>query len=175
MSAVACAFTGINGEMIALKDVSISAALRDLLADVTVHQTYRNDEPTKIEAVYTFPLPIDAVLLDFDIHIGNRQLKGTVVEKREAEKSYEDAIESGDTAIMLEQLEPGVYTMNVGNLLPLETVAVTFRTPCSTDGRETDSGSCCQPRSRRVRSLTASASPGAGNILIRREQVLDSD
>jgi Ca-activated chloride channel family protein len=127
MSAVACEFTGINGEMIALKDVSISAVLRDLLADVTVHQTYRNNEQTNIEAVYTFPLPVDAVLLDFDILIGDRHLKGAVVEKRAAEKSYEDAIESGDAAVMLEQLEPGVYTMNVGNLRPRETVTIGFR------------------------------------------------
>ena len=127
MSAVACAFTGINGELIALKDVSISALLRDLLADVTVRQTFRNDEPTNIEAIYTFPLPVDAVLLELDIRIGNRQLKGTVVEKRAAEKSYEDSIDSGDAAVMLEQLEPGVYTMNVGNLLPLESITISFR------------------------------------------------
>ena len=127
MSAVVCAFTGINGELIALKDVSISALLRDLLADVTVRQTFRNDEPTNIEAIYTFPLPVDAVLLELDIRIGNRQLKGTVVEKRAAEKSYEDSIDSGDAAVMLEQLEPGVYTMNVGNLLPLESITISFR------------------------------------------------
>jgi Ca-activated chloride channel family protein len=127
MSAVACAFTGINGEMIALKDVSISAVLRDLLADVTVSQTFTNTEQTNIEAVYTFPVPVDAVLLDLDIMIGDRHLKGAVVEKRAAEESYEGAIESGDAAVMLEQLEPGVYTMNVGNLLPFETITISFR------------------------------------------------
>jgi Ca-activated chloride channel family protein len=127
MSQLACAFTGIKGEMIALKDVSISAVLRDLLAEVSVSQTYRNEEPTNIEAVYTFPLPLDALLLDVDIVIGNRHLKGNVVEKRAAERSYENALESGDAAVMIEPLEPGVYTMNVGNLLPGETITVSFR------------------------------------------------
>ena len=127
MSQVACAFTGIKGELIALKDVSISAVLRDLLAEVTVSQTYRNEEQTNIEAVYTFPLPLDALLLEFEIVIGNRRLKGAVVEKRAAEKKYENAIESGDAEVMLEQLEPGIYKMNVGNLLPGETMTVTFR------------------------------------------------
>jgi Ca-activated chloride channel family protein len=127
MSQLACAFTGIKGEMIALKDVSISVVLRDLLADVSVAQTYRNDEPTSIEAVYTFPLPLDALLLDVDIVIGNRHLKGSVVEKQAAERSYENALESGDAAVMLEPLEPGVYTINVGNLLPGETITVRFR------------------------------------------------
>jgi Ca-activated chloride channel family protein len=127
MSQVACAFTGIKGERIALKDVSISAVLRDLLADVSVSQTYRNEEQTNIEAVYTFPLPLDALLLEFVLVIGNRRLKGSVVEKKAAEKKYEAAIEAGDAAVMLEQLEPGVYTMNVGNLLPGESMTVTFR------------------------------------------------
>lgn len=127
MSQLACAFAGIKGEMIALKDVSISAVLRDLLADVTVSQTYRNDERTNIEAVYTFPLPLDALLLDVDIVIGNRHLKGNVVEKRAAERSYEHALEASNAAVMIEPLEPGVYTMNVGNLLPGETITVSFR------------------------------------------------
>jgi Ca-activated chloride channel family protein len=101
--------------------------LRDLLAEVTVSQSYQNQEQKNIEAVYTFPLPLDAVLLDLDIVIGNRHLKGAVVEKRAAETKYEDAVESGDAAVMLEELEPGMYTMNVGNLLPGENVTITFR------------------------------------------------
>jgi Ca-activated chloride channel family protein len=127
MSQLACAFTGIHGEKVALKNVSVSAVLRDLLAEVTVFQSYRNEEQTNIEAVYTFPLPLDAVLLDLEIVIGDRHLKGAVVEKRAAEKEYEDAVESGDAAVMLEELEPGMYTMNVGNLLPGESATISFR------------------------------------------------
>jgi Ca-activated chloride channel family protein len=127
MSQLAYAFTGVNGEKVALKDVSVSAVLRDLLAEVTVSQSYRNEEQTNIEAVYTFPLPLDAVLLDLDIVIGSRHLKGAVVEKRAAERKYEDALESGDTAVMLEELEPGMYTLNVGNLLPGEDATITLR------------------------------------------------
>src|SRR3974390_2607883 len=103
MIQLACAFTGTHGEKVALKDVSVSAILRDLLAEVTVSQSYQNEEQTNIEAVYTFPLPLDAVLLDLDIVIGNRHLKGAVVEKRAAEKKYEEAVESGDAAVMLEE------------------------------------------------------------------------
>lgn len=38
MSQLACEFTGVNGEKVALKEVSISSVLRDLLAEVTVSQ-----------------------------------------------------------------------------------------------------------------------------------------
>lgn len=127
MSNLASALTGLGGELVALCDVDVSAVLRDLLAEVTVAQTYRNDEPVSIEAVYTFPLPLDAVLLDLEVDIGGRVLKGVVVEKKAAEEKYEDAVEAGDAAVMLQAIEPGLYTMNVGNLLPRETAKITFR------------------------------------------------
>jgi Ca-activated chloride channel family protein len=126
MSQPAAILIGKNHERIALCDVSVTAALRDLLAEVTVAQTYRNDEKASIEAVYTFPLPLDAVLLDLSVTIGGRKLKGAVVEKKAAEARYEDAIADGNAAVMLEQLEPGLYTMNVGNLLPGETAVIAF-------------------------------------------------
>ncbi|MBV6417433.1 MAG: hypothetical protein CMLOHMNK_02133 [Steroidobacteraceae bacterium] len=127
MNQLASALTGLEGERVALCDVAVSAVLQDLLAEVTVSQTYRNDEHTNIEAVYTFPLPLDAVLLDLEVDIGGRVLKGVVVEKKAAEEKYEDAVEAGDAAVMLEAIEPGLYTMNVGNLLPQETAKITFR------------------------------------------------
>ena len=127
MNNMASALTGTRGERVALTDVSVSAVLQDLLAEVTVVQAYRNDEPLNIEAVYTFPLPLDAVLLELDVEIGGRKLKGVVVEKKVAEEKYEDAIVAGDTAVMLEVIEPGLYTMNVGNLLPNETARITFK------------------------------------------------
>ena len=60
MSNLASALTGVHGERVALSGVAVAASLRDLLAEVTVSQTYRNDERVNIEAVYTFPLPLDA-------------------------------------------------------------------------------------------------------------------
>jgi Ca-activated chloride channel family protein len=126
VSPLASVLAGARGERIALSDVSVSATLRDLLGEVTVCQTYRNDEDVNIEAVYTFPLPLDAVLLDLRVEIGGRTLKGVVVEKKAAEEEYEDAVAAGDAAVMLEAIEPGLYTMNVGNLLPKETAIIRF-------------------------------------------------
>ena len=51
MNKLASALTGLGGERVALCDVSVSAVLQDLLAEVTVSQTYRNDERVNIEAV----------------------------------------------------------------------------------------------------------------------------
>lgn len=127
MSSLACALGGTREERVALCDVSVAAVLQDLLAEVTVAQTYRNDESAAIEAVYTFPLPLDAVLLEIEVAIGGRVLSGVVARKAQAEAEYEDAIAGGDAAVLLEEIEPGLYTLNVGSLLPRETARITFR------------------------------------------------
>jgi len=49
-----------------------------------------------------------------------------VIEKSGAEDRYEDAITEGDTAIMLEQIEPGLYAMNVGNLQPEDEIDISI-------------------------------------------------
>lgn len=111
---------------IALQAVNVEAHLENLLCEVTIRQVYSNLEKINIEAVYTFPLPLGAVLLALTIKTQAKELKGVVVEKSAAEERYEEAVTDGDTAIMLEQVEAGLYTMNVGNLQPDETIEISM-------------------------------------------------
>ena len=127
MTPQASAMTGTRGEKVALCDVAVSAVLTDLFSEVSITQTYRNDEAVNIEAVYTFPLAQDAVLLALEVRLGERVLTGVVVEKKAAEERYEEAISAGDAAVMLEAIEPGLYTLNLGNLLPGESATITYR------------------------------------------------
>lgn len=114
-------------EAIVLLGVNFEIELHDLLESVTISQTYRNDEQANIEAVYTMPLPLDATLLDMQIQIGERTLRGEVRRRGEAQDAYEDAVDAGDSAWMLEESAPGLYTMNVGNLLPGEEARIEMR------------------------------------------------
>lgn len=113
-----------NGQAIPLVGMDIEAKIEGLMTSVTIEQRYSNTEKINIEAVYTFPLPIDAVLTSLIVKIDQRILRATILEKTAAEKRYEDAITDGNTAVMLEKLDSGLYTMNVGNLLPGETIAI---------------------------------------------------
>lgn len=118
--------SAIDGEKIALQSVRVEVDFNNLLCRTTMTQIYHNLEEKPIEAVYTFPLSGRAVLLNLKVVIGGRELQGVVVEKSSAEEQYEKAITEGNTAIMLEQVEPGLYTMNVGNILADETVSISM-------------------------------------------------
>ncbi|THB62729.1 MAG: VWA domain-containing protein, partial [Desulfovibrio sp.] len=121
-----CATDG-NPEAVVLESTHVAADLRDLAAHVILEQTYVNRENQPIEAVYTFPLPMAATLLGLTVTLDGRELEAHAVEKTEAEEKYEDAITDGDAAIMLQEGEPGLYSMNVGNLKPGETCAIRLR------------------------------------------------
>ena len=123
---MAATLESAQGQVV-LEEVAIDAAVDDLMTVVDVCQRYRNPGTGHIEAVYTFPLPVDAVLLQFTVEIGDRTMAGTVIAKPEAERRYEDAITDGDAAVLLEQPQPGLYTASVGNLAPGETATVRFR------------------------------------------------
>jgi Ca-activated chloride channel family protein len=110
-----------------LLGVTAFARLRGPMAEVSVEQRYRNAGDTNIEAVYTFPLPLDAVLLSLELEIGGRRLVGTIIERKQAERAYEDAVTDGDSAAMLEEAGPGLYTVSLGNLLAGETAAIRYR------------------------------------------------
>ncbi len=115
------------GVAVPLQRVCVHSDLRHLLCETSITQYYHNQEDANIEAVYTFPLPSEAILLGLNVTIGERELTGVVVEKQAAVKAYEEAITDGDQAIMLEQARDGLYTLNVGNLQPGEKVSVQIR------------------------------------------------
>ena len=116
-----------QGHAIPLRGVQASATIRDLFAEVEVAQAYENPSDANIEAVYSFPLPLGAVLLGLEVEIGGRRLAGQVVERRAAERRYEDAVTDGDTALMLETTQPGLYTLSLGNLMAREKAVVRYR------------------------------------------------
>ncbi len=125
-STLAATMESAQGQVV-LEEVGIDAAIDDLMTVVSVCQRYRNPGTKHIEAVYTFPLPLEAVLLNFEVELGDQRMAGTVIAKSEAEERYEDAITDGDAAVLLEQAQPGLYTASVGNLAPGETATIRFR------------------------------------------------
>lgn len=116
-----------TGQPVALQGVSVRGSLSETLASIQVEQRYRNPSQHNIEAVYTFPLPIGAVLLDMEVEIADQKLSGQIVEKKTAEQRYEDAITDGDSVVMVQALGNGLYAMNVGNLLGGESAVIRYR------------------------------------------------
>jgi len=101
-----------------LTGVSAEGRLDGVLFELALRQTYRNTSEKVLEVVYTFPLPHQAVLLGFAAELNGERKEGTIVAKQQAERQYEEALAEGDAPVMLEALDGGLHTANVGNLKP---------------------------------------------------------
>jgi Ca-activated chloride channel family protein len=110
-----------------LDEVRAEGRLEGLLYTLTLRQTYTNNGPRPLEVVYTFPLPEGAVLLGLAATIGTSRLEARVLPRVEAEKEYEEALESGDAPVLLEVSPGGLHTANIGNLKPQESIELEIR------------------------------------------------
>ena len=127
VTAIAAELVPVGETRVALESVDVQASLCGLFSEVAVTQVYRNLEDVNIEAVYTFPVPLEAVLLDLSLELNGKTMRGVVQPKAAAEERYEDAVAEGDSAVLLQQIKPGVFTRNVGNILPGERAVIRLR------------------------------------------------
>lgn len=109
-----------------LKHTDVKAQISGFLSRVTVTQEFENPVKEKIEAVYTFPLPQNAAVDDMTMLVGDRTVRGKVLRREEAQAVYEAAKNNGQTASLLEQERPNIFTQSVANILPGEPIKITI-------------------------------------------------
>ncbi|UJR29812.1 hypothetical protein I4U23_017356 [Adineta vaga] len=110
----------VKEKYVPLKEVRVEGKIHSFAADVTIKQIFRNEETNPIEAVYCFPIEEQAAIYKFVAQIDDRQIEAELKEKKEAQKEYNDALQQGHGAYLLEQNEQSQdnFIINVGALLP---------------------------------------------------------
>ncbi len=107
-----------------LKHTSVKADISGFLSRVTVTQEFENKFEQPIEAVYVFPLPQDSAVDDMTMKIGSRTIRGKIMKREEARKFYEAAKNAGQTASLLDQERPNIFTQAVANIMPNEKIII---------------------------------------------------
>ncbi|XP_073668033.1 protein mono-ADP-ribosyltransferase PARP4-like isoform X2 [Paramisgurnus dabryanus] len=113
-----------SGKTLPLKAVHVRCKLIDLFCEVIIFQTYVNQSEVPIEAKYVFPLEETAAVCGFEAFINGKHVIGKVKEKEQARKEYREAVGKGYGAYLMDQDEPDVFTISVGNLPPGATVLI---------------------------------------------------
>ncbi|GBB90883.1 hypothetical protein RclHR1_00180021 [Rhizophagus clarus] len=110
---------------IPLQNVVVEANIVDMIAEVTISQTYKNIEKDTIEALYKFPIYEAAAICGFEAEIdGQRKVKGIVKESQEAAKEYTEAVQKGHGAYLLESESKDVFQCSVGNITSGQTIVI---------------------------------------------------
>lgn len=112
-----------NGVVIPLLGVDAVGSLVGLFLRMTIQQRYHNNTLDPLEVIYTFPLPSAAVLLKAEIHVRGNVYQSQVFAKPKASQKYTEAVDAGDTAILVTQVAD-LYTIQIGNVPAGEEVAI---------------------------------------------------
>jgi Ca-activated chloride channel family protein len=110
-----------------LLSTTAKADIAGVIADVVVTQVYKNEGKKPIEAIYIFPASTRAAVYGMKMTIGDRTIVADIKEREQARQDYEHALENGQSASLLEQQRPNVFQMNVGNIMPGDTIVVELR------------------------------------------------
>ena len=108
--------------------LEIAVKIVDGLASIFISQTFVNRSSKSIECNYRFPVLESSVLTSLTIIFSDGStITAKVEEETTAAEIYQDAIASGDTAIMLEEESSKYMSLNIGNLTPRESINVNFK------------------------------------------------
>ena len=95
---------------------TLLVTITDLVAEYELRHVFRNDTDDAMEAVYSFPVPLDSAFMGMEAVLAGERLVAQVLPRQQASRNYDDAIGEGDSAVLLERLEPGMLCVNLGNL-----------------------------------------------------------
>ncbi|HEV7516853.1 MAG TPA: VIT domain-containing protein, partial [Thermoanaerobaculia bacterium] len=103
-------------------DVHVEVA--GVLARTRLTQIFRNPSDQPLEAVYVFPLPLGAAVDGLSLAIGQRAVRGRIVERAEAEGVGRQALAEGRKTAVLTREGPELFSVAVGAIAPGEEVDV---------------------------------------------------
>lgn len=115
-----------GASLLPLMDTQITMTVQGLNAHTEVKQFFENPSSEYINATYFFPLPDDAAVDSLEMLIGDRRIIGTIKEKQEAKRIYQEAVRAGKKAALLEQDKSNLFRNKVANIAPGETIEITI-------------------------------------------------
>jgi Ca-activated chloride channel homolog len=110
-----------------LKQTHVDVAITGVIADVTVKQVYENRGSRPLHARYVFPASTRAAVYGLTMTVGNVRTVAKIKEREQAKQDFETAKREGKSASLLEQSRPNVFSMQVANVLPGDTIAVELK------------------------------------------------
>src|SRR5262245_38788412 len=110
-----------------LKDTRADVAISGVIADVTDRQLYENRGERPRHARHIFPASTRTAVYGMTVTVGNVRIVARIKERETAKREFESAKRDGKSASLLEESRPNVFTMNVANVLPGDTIAVELK------------------------------------------------
>ena len=105
-------------------ETDVDMQINGMVNRVRLQQRFTNATDEWQEAIYVFPLPVNAAVDQMRIQIGERVIEGKIREKTEARKLYQQAKQQGKRAALTEQQRPNLFTNSIANIPPHASIVI---------------------------------------------------
>ena len=96
-----------------LKSHHVDVTINNGFSKTEVDQVFMNTGSRDLEAVYSFPVPVNASLSELSLWIDGREVSGEVMEKAAATKVYQDQKAKGNDTALAEKKEYVAFNISV--------------------------------------------------------------
>ncbi|OMJ93221.1 hypothetical protein SteCoe_3795 [Stentor coeruleus] len=118
-------FQATSNNKVSLRSSSISISVNNSIACSKILQEYHNDSSNNIECEYYFPISILSAITGLKVLFDDgTALDATIQELQYSQEGYNDSIASGNFAALCQEEDHYGYGMNIGNLLPEQSVKI---------------------------------------------------
>src|SRR5437764_2289934 len=98
---------------LAMLNHQVSITIDDQVAVTRVEQTFRNHTSQQLEATYIFPVPKGASVNKFTMWVGDKEVKGELVEAEKARQIYNSIVRRTQDPGLLEYIGTNLMRMRV--------------------------------------------------------------
>lgn len=106
---------------------SVLVTISGRVARVEVEEWFRNTGPAVSEGVYHYPLPGEAVFSQYSLWQGDTELRGEMMDARQARAIYESIVRRRKDPALIELVDHGLLRASVFPINPGETRKITLR------------------------------------------------
>jgi Ca-activated chloride channel homolog len=109
---------------IEVKSQQVTVDLEQGLARTTVRQTFVNPHSRPLEAIYVFPVPPDAALIDVAMELNGVRMSGILVERQRGRRIYTEIVHRQEDPALVEQVGTGAFRLSVFPVVPRKDTVV---------------------------------------------------
>jgi len=107
-----------------LEETHVMVNISGVIADVRIMQKYSNDGTRPISARYIFPASTRAAVHGMTMTVGEQVIAARIKERQAAQDEFDQAKRQGKNTSLLQQQRPNVFSMDVANIMPGESVDI---------------------------------------------------
>jgi len=118
---------GETASSLPLLSTAITGEIIAPLSSITVTQQFFNPLTKPAELEYLIPLPHESAINKFEFHCGDRTVIAKVADRDQAQKKFEDSMDEGFQAGLVEERRPNLFSIRLANVLPGENITTVLQ------------------------------------------------